>query len=153
MPYSTLHDICSHRTKLLQCTCETAIRISQGLDISVDELLGEETLQYFRDSIHHRIRREGAPQFILDQIEQDSVRRLWKNGRKVQALYLLALLDVLCEREDLPLIAEYDQLRRYRLQEPLFMGDSWMDKEHAVRNAIPGFLSYNIVEGDLFDAV
>ena len=75
VPYSTLHDICSHRTELLQCTCETAIRISQGLDISVDELLGEETLQYFRDSIHHRIRREGAPQFILDQIEQDSLLR------------------------------------------------------------------------------
>lgn len=39
IPYSTVSDICSHKTRLEKCSAETVYKIAKALDITMEELI------------------------------------------------------------------------------------------------------------------
>ena len=153
IPYSTLYDLCCGKKELMDCNGRTLWKLAIGLDTTVDNLLRGEPFQSFRDNLHHQYVKWGSLQFLIHYLERNEVARLWKNGQSIRALYLLAMLDTICENEELPFAAEYDDLRSYSLEAPFFVGDSVFNIDLAKQNALPQFIKYNIIEGSIDDAV
>jgi hypothetical protein len=70
----------------------------------------------------------------------------------LKAFYLVATVDYISKRNDIPLCDKYSSIRNLKLESPYYVGDSALvdaDKE----NCIEEFVRYNIYEGDLYDAV
>ena len=78
---------------------------------------------------------------------------------KVEAFYLLAMLDYLSKRNGLPKCNEYDEIRRYKLEKPIFPVDTELSEKllgkdahkEAMDHAIPEFLDYHIVECEVIN--
>ena len=69
----------------------------------------------------------------------------------LKAFYLVATVDFISRKNDIPLCDKYSSVRSIRLEQPYYVGDSSLfgpDK----RECIDEFLHFNIYEGDLYDA-
>ena len=88
----------------------------------------------------------------------ETIRKYFNPKWYPESLYLLAMVDYLSRENDLPLCQEYDDIRAHKLVEPLFLlsvvmadditgSDKW--KAESIHDAIPEFLRFNIVEGDI----
>jgi hypothetical protein len=68
------------------------------------------------------------------------------------------MVDYLCRENKLPVCAEYGDIRKARLREPIFpasiiamsaAGRSERPKRESLKRAIPEFLRFNIVESEV----
>ena len=153
IPYATVYNLCEGRTDIYQCSCATAKRLADGLGMTVDELLKGESFALFRNDLHNQYKARGPMKFLLKHLTEDTVSRLWEQKKTVHALYLLAMIDLVSRNNDLPLADEYKEIRQYKLERPVYVGDSVMDRKKAKENALPEFAAYNIYEGTIDDAV
>ena len=80
----------------------------------------------------------------------------------MKAIYLCAMVDYLCLRNDLARCSVFDHIRGYSMKETVYVGDSilWKISEQpkdfhqkVIDNAIPEFRIHNIIEGDVDDVV
>ena len=71
---------------------------------------------------------------------------------------MLAMLDYLCRINDLPLCSNYDHIRRTSLKKIIYPRDielaakldkSLDIKEQAIKESIPEFIRFNIVEKEI----
>lgn len=170
VPQATIADICSGKASLERCAAGTVYRIAGALGTTVETLLtmdrewredegdGRSDFDTFKSNVCHMVKDNGDMNYIIKTLEQDTVRVLYDKGWNRECLYVLAMLDYLCRVNDLPLCANYDDLRCQRLAEPYYprsvlvyaavMQDESI-KEEARRNAIPEFMRFNIVEGEV----
>lgn len=82
-----------------------------------------------------------------------------KNAMKVEAFYLLAMLDYLSNRNDLPKCTDYEEIRRYKLENPVYPADTELSEKllekdahkEALDHAIQEFLNFNIVECEVIN--
>ena len=116
--------------------------------------MSDENFYHFRSRLHHMIKNDEL-RTILYIINSDQIKSYWDNGNPLFSLYMLATLDFLSEKNDLPLVSEYDIYRGRMLKNPFFVRDPLFRKPEAEEKAdcIPAFVRYNILEGDLYDAV
>ena len=78
---------------------------------------------------------------------------------KMEAFYLLAMLDYLSNRNNLPRCTDYEEIRKNRLLDPVYPTDTeltekLLDKDirqKMLAKAIPEFLAFNIVESEVID--
>ena len=87
--------------------------------------------------------------FVVEKLSWINVQR---------ALYLLAMVDYLSRINSLPICTNYNDIRCQKLERPCFpagvlvsyaaTGDEKI-KEDALEKAIPEFMRFNIVEGDV----
>ena len=107
--------------------------------------------QTFRNNLHHDIKRNEL-QTILEIIKRDDVEYYRKNSDYIRMFYLVATIDYISKKYSIPLCNKYDEIRKMKLEEPLFVGDAKLlgKKKEA---GIEEFAKYNIIEGDLYDAV
>ena len=107
--------------------------------------------QTFRNNLHHDIKRNEL-QTILEIIKRDDVEYYRKNSDYIRMFYLVATIDYISKKYSIPLCNKYDEIREMKLEEPFFVGDAKITgrKEKA---RIEEFAKYNIIEGDLYDAV
>ena len=112
----------------------------------------------FKSNVCHRVRDMGDLDFIVDALETDAIRKLYDKKRYPECLYLLAMTDYLSRENDLPLCADYNDLRGAKLSNTLYPAgvlgmcaafDNDDPKEESLREAIPEFLRHNIVESDV----
>jgi len=156
IPYATLHDICSGKTNLEDCECATVLRLSKGLGVTVEELVLSGDFNTFRNNMHHQLKEYGDMDFLLKHLDERTPLRLMKTGEKLQALYLVCMIDHLSIKHGIPLACEFDKIRGLTMDRPFYVGDSgrFDDRKEALwREAIPVFRDHNIIEGDLYDAV
>ena len=166
IPYSTLCDICSGKTKLQNCSAELVFKLAQYFNVSVESLMTTYlnqaiSFEIFRSNVCHELKSKGDIQFIRDLLENDLVRIYFDDDLVLMSLYLLAMLDYLLHRNNLPECTAYEDIRQYKLQQPMFSSSimamcSVVDnaeelKAKYLKNAIPEFLAFNIVEGDIDD--
>lgn len=169
VPQSTILDICSGKANLNDCKAGTLYKIANVLGTSVDKIIedfnknrNEERYDFdiFRSNICHELKEKGKYHFMLTTVESDRIRKLFNKKWYPEALYVLSMLDYLCRIENLCLVKEYDDIRQLKLDKPVYPGsvivmyNSLKDervKKEARKNAIPEFMSHNIVEGDIFD--
>ena len=164
---TTITDICSGKANLDKCAAGTLYRIAKVLGVTVDSMLennSEDKVDYrcsfetFKSNTCHHIKDIGDIDFIIETLEADEIRKLYERSWYREALYLLAMVDYLSRINDLPLCTNYNDIRAQKPERPCFpagvivsyaaTGDERI-KEKALTNAIPEFLRFNIVEGEV----
>ncbi|HAE15358.1 MAG TPA: XRE family transcriptional regulator [Erysipelotrichaceae bacterium] len=167
VPYATVNDICNGKVQLEKCNAETIYRIAQALDVSMEELLApcflkRSSFENFKSTICHRVKELGDIDFIMDTLESREIRTYYDRKWYPESLYLLAMLDYISRVNDIPLCDEYDDLRRCRLEKPIYpsgiMALSAASKsdtvlQQAALNAIPEFKRFNIIENEVRNVV
>jgi len=167
IPYTTINDICKQRVRLDKCSAETVYRIAQVLEVSMEELLEPYVLkrsnfENYKSAICHRVKELGDYNFVIDTLQSDNIRILFERKWYPESLYLLAMLDYISRENNIPICEDYDDIRKYRLETPLYpvgiRAISIASKDdgimrQAMETAIPEFLRFNIIECEVRDIV
>jgi lambda repressor-like predicted transcriptional regulator len=152
IPYATLYPIITGQVDIGTCSYHTVAKLAKFLGYRPDEIVYDaEDFQTFRNNLHHRINRGELP-FLLETIEGDDVSYYVRHEDYLKALYLVAAVDYLSKKNQVPLCNKYDDIRHMRLSQPYYVGDSAF-MPNSRETCIPEFVNYNIYEGDLYDAV
>lgn len=110
--------------------------------------------EIFKSSICHLVKDKGDMDFIIDVLRENEIRKYWDRKWYPESFYLLAMLGYLCRENGLPICQDYDDIRKYKLSEPIYPRDVMLalkldlalDKRKSSRdNAIHEFLQYNSV--------
>ena len=152
IPYATLYPIIKGQVDIGTCAYYTVEKLAKVLGYRPDQIVyHKEDFQTFRNNLHHDIKRNDL-QTVLGIIEHEDVEYYRLHGDYVKMLYLVATVDYISKKYEIPLCDKYDEIRNMKLEEPFFVGDSaFLNKE--MDSGIEEFARYNIVEGDLYDAV
>lgn len=126
------------------------------------EQLATLDLEIFRSNVCHRVHDMGEHDFVVDTLQSEVIFHYWNEDKRFQALYLLAMIDYLCRKNDIPLCENYNELRSFCFKKPIYtmdvllysklISDQDVDKdikEEARNNSIPEFIRFNIVECDI----
>ena len=114
--------------------------------------------EIFKSNICHTVKDNDEIDFIISNLENDDIRKYWNKKWYAEAFYLLAAVDYLSRINDIPLCTRYEDIRAKSLKEPLYPRDVLMasrlhptlnSKERCRKEAIPEFLRFNIMEGDI----
>ena len=167
IPYATVNDICNGKTRLEKCSAETVYRLAHALNVSMEELLApcfikRSSFENFKSAVCHRVRELGDINFIIDTLESQDIRTYYNRKWYPESLYLLAMLDYLSRENDVPICDDYDDLRRCRLEKPIYpagilalsaaaQNDAAI--KEAAKTAIPEFMRFNIVENEVRNVI
>ena len=167
VPYTTLNDIVSGKTRLEKCSAETVYRLCRSLNVSMEDLIApymvkRPSFENFKSTVCHRVKSMGDIAFIADTLERQEIRDYYVRKWYPESLYLLAMLDYLSRENDIPLCDEYDDLRLCKLEKPIYpagvraicaamKNDTAMKR--AAETAIPEFARFNIIENEVKNVV
>lgn len=169
---ATISDLCSGKTSIEKCAAGTLYKIAQAFGTTVDALIEAEiqkdkidsrpSFATFRGNVCHSVKDMGDVDFIINTLEKDSIRKLYDKAWYPEAFYLLAMLDYLSRVNRLPICKNYNDIRCQKLASPLYSPDVLIQsamfgtdkfKQSAIKNAIPEFSRFNIMEGAIRDVI
>ena len=168
VPQTTINDICSGKADVNKCTAGNLYRIAKVLGVTVEDILesandeNRESFETFKSNICHYVKDMGDYEFIIEVLEKDRVRSLFERGWYPEAFYMLAMLDYLSRENDIPMCTRYDDIRRQKLEKPVYptgvlvlseVLGSKKPLEEAESSAIPEFRRYNIIESEVRNVV
>lgn len=167
VPYATANDICNGKAKLEKCSAETIYRIAHTLEVSMEELLApcflkRSSFENFKSVVCHHVKEMGDIDFIMETLESQDIRTYYDRKWYPESLYLLAMLDYLSRENDIPLCDDYDDLRRCKLEKPIYptsiLAASAASKNdvslnQAALTAIPEFIRFNIIENEVRNVI
>lgn len=167
LPYATVNDICNGKARLEKCSAETIYRLSRALNISMEDLLApcffkRSSFENFKSAVCHRVKRLGDIDFIMDTLESQEIRTYFDRKWYPESLYLLAMLDYVSRENDIPLCDDYDDLRQYKLEKPIYPSSiraisaasrSDAALTRAAAAAIPEFRRFNIIENEVRNVI
>lgn len=116
----------------------------------------------YKSNVCHLVKDKGDLLFILDTLKSNEIRKLFDLAWYPEAFYLLAMVDYLSRQNNIPICTNYDDLRCRKLEEPIYpVGSIILDTamhttlnvEKAIKNAIPEFARFNIIECEVRDVV
>ncbi len=167
VPYSTISDLVNEKTRLSKSSVDVAVKIAKALSVSMDELVGSVinqesvkrvSFELFKSSLRHQLHDLGDKALMTRILEMDLVEVYVRQQWYPEALYTLAMLDVLCRIHQLPLATKYDQYRDLQLDQILYPADVLIlslaqnndqIKQESYQNSLPEFKRFNIVERDI----
>jgi transcriptional regulator with XRE-family HTH domain len=162
---TTVIDICNGKTRIEKCPGDTLYKLAKAFNVSMESLVAD-TMEYrqgfeaFKSNTCHQVRQKGDLDFIIETLESGKIRKLYEKQWYLESLYLLAMVDYLSRENDLPLCAEYADIRRARMRDPVYPTGiitlstalkSDLPKQESYENAIPEFKRFNIVENEVRD--
>ncbi len=167
VPYATLNDICNGKTRLEKCSAETIYKIARALNVSMEELLEpcfvkRSSFENFKSNICHNVKEKGDIAFIIETLESNDIRKFFERKWYPESLYLLAMLDYLCRENNVPLCNDYNDLRKCRLEKPVYpesiLAMAAAAKSDAImraaeEEAILEFKRFNIIENEIRDVI
>ena len=167
VPYATCNDLVRGETRLTEAKAETIYRIAGALDMRMDNLVASELekrplFSNFCSEMCHQLRKIGDSSFINKVDKANWIIDYYEMGWYEECLYLLAMIDYLCRVNSLPLREGYEELRKAKLDKPVYsIGTIALSKIYgsdepfrkAEENAIPEFKRFNIMEGEIRDAI
>ena len=163
VPQTTIIDICSGKAKIEKCSADTLYKIAKTLDVSMEALL-ETAMEYrakfeiYKSNICHLVKDMGDIDFIIDTLESNKIRTLYQKQWYPECLYLLAMVDYISRENDLPACSDYDDIRSSCLKETLYPASILTmcavfnndgPKKDSLKEAIPEFIRFNIVESEV----
>lgn len=167
VPYATCNDIVSGKAQLEKCSAETIYKLAHVLQISLEELLApcflrRSSFENFKSTICHRVKERGDIDFIIDALESKEILTYYDRKWYPESLYLLAMLNYLSRVNNVPVCDEYDDLRVCKLKKPVYpaslhamsaasKGENVL--QNAVKNAIPEFRRFNIIENEVRNVI
>ena len=108
------------------------------------------------------VKDKGELSFIRDMLCSDEVSKLYERKWYAECLYLLAMIDYLSRKNDIPLYNGYDKLRTGKLDKVLYpsgimaMYSLSGDESILIKSfdeSIPEFKRFNIVENEIENVV
>ena len=156
--YPTVFNIVNGKVDIMNSALRIVKKIADALEISIDELIllcdRECDFAIFRVEQRHLVNRRGEMNYIIDVLETRRIDSFWKLGMRAEAFYLLAMIDYLSRRNDLPRCSDYDEIRQYKLEKTVYPPDTALTEKllkkdirrDTMKKAIPEFLEFNIVE-------
>ena len=167
IPYTTINDICNNRADLKKCSVDTVYKIAKALNVSMEEILEpyyiyRPDFELFKSSICHKLKELGDTEFLIDILESKVIVEYIDQKWYPEALYTLAMLDYISRENNVPICSEFDEIRKHRLSQPVYPASvisrcaaSGTDdaKEEAIKDAIPEFLRFNIVESEVRNVI
>ena len=163
VPFTTISEVTTGKTKIKNCTGETLYKLAKALDVTVEDLLSE-SMEYrphfeiFKSNVCHQVHDMGDIDFIIETLETDKIRMLYQKRWYPESLYTLAMVDYLSRENDLPICNEYNDIRCAKLKEPFYPAgiltlcaafNSDEPKKQSFREAIPEFKQFNIIENEV----
>ena len=118
--------------------------------------------ELYKSNICHRVKEQGDIDFIIETLEKDEIRLFYDRKWYRECFYLLGMLDYLSRINDVPLCTNYNDIRRCKLEETLYPSSILVicevsktndAKKQALKDAIPEFLKFNIVESDIRNVI
>lgn len=161
IPYSTIEDIFSRKTKIGNLTLTNSIKLAKALDIDVKDVINLQNKtdeDVFRSMVSHNLVKLGDLRFIEETIESKEITKLFKYQLFFESLYLLSTLDYVSNKNNIPLVKEYDYIRKLKLNNisyPKSIKYLIQDEQKLkieFNNSIPEFKIHNIAEINLYDA-
>ncbi len=169
VPYTTLSDIVKGKTRVEKCTAETIYKLAKTLHVKMEELLEESfrkngnmmdtrDFEIYKSNVCHLVKDKGDIDFIIDILKENQIRIYWEQKWYQESFYLLAMVDYLSRENGLPLCNDYEDIRKCTLSEPLYPRDiilaekldaSLDMKEECLKEAIPEFRRFNIIESEI----
>ena len=116
------------------------------------------SFETFKSGVCHELKHMGDIDYLIYLLESGIIREYFDKKWYPESLYLLAMLDYLSRINYVPLCTGYDDLRKFRLKTTVYPTDAILMQElfqddfylkRARKDAIPEFLAFNIVEGDV----
>ena len=114
--------------------------------------------EVFKGNVYVRIQENGPLDFISKILVSNVIEEYWNDQNTLYAIYLLAMVDYLSKMNGVPLYSKYDYMRKYKLKDRIYPLSFTISakienksEEEYIDDAIPEFLKYNIVEGDIFN--
>lgn len=169
VPYTTVHDLCCGKTRMDKASAETLYKISKAIGVSMEELYenaveenSRSDFETFKSNVCHRVSDIGDAEFIIETLERDSVRKYYTRKWYPECLYTLAMLDYLCRVNGVPVCKDYNDIRKCRLRSTVYPASiviasaaSKNDaiKKESIKNSIPEFIRFNIVENEVRNIV
>lgn len=167
LPYATVNDICNGKAQLEKCSAGTVYQIARALGVSMEELLAPHypqraSFENFKSAVCHRVKELGDIAFLIDTLESGDIRSYYERKWYPESLYLLAMVDYICRENDVPLVSDYDDLRRCKLEKPIYPASLFALSaavqnnyilEEAAKTAIPEFMRFNIVENEVRNVI
>lgn len=152
IPYATLYPIIKGQVDIGTCAYYTVEKLAKVLGYRPDQIVyHKEDFQTFRNNLHHDIKHNDL-QTVLGIIEHEDVEYYRMHHDYIKMLYLVATVDYISKKYNIPLSNKYDDIRHMKLEEPFYVGDSLLLGKKT-KAGIKEFAKYNIIEGDLYDAV
>ena len=84
VPYTTINDICTGKTRIEKCSAETIYKIAKVFSVSMEELIKDAveekseraySFDLYKSSVCHRVKDEGDIPFIIEVLESGEIRR------------------------------------------------------------------------------
>lgn len=120
------------------------------------------SFEIFKSNICHLVKDKGELSFISDMLCSDEVSKLYERRWYAECLYLLAMIDYLSRKNDIPHYNGYDNLRTGKLDKVLYpsgimaMYSLSGDESILIKSfdeSIPEFKRFNIVENEIENVV
>ena len=165
--HTTINDICSGKARLEKCSAETIYRISKVLGVSMESLIEpcfdkRIDFELFKSNTCHRLKELGDIEFVIQLLEEDHIRKYYEKKWYPESLYLLAMLDYVSRENDIPICTQYDDVRNSKLKKTLFPSSVLVAakvtksdelKHRSIKESIPEFIRFNIVESEVRNVI
>ncbi len=170
VPWSTLCALLDGKSDVINISFGNAMKICKTLNIKMEYLFElceqkkeeehRQNFEIFKSNVCHDVKREGDLNFIENTIKSNIIRKYYEKKWFPESLYLLAMIDYLSRINNIELNTSFDDLRQLKLSKPIYPTSSYVSYifnndssfvSDSVDNAIPEFLNFNIVEGDIRD--
>ena len=169
VPYTTLSDIIKGKTSIEKCTAGTIYKLAKTLHVPMEDLLAESfredadisfsgDFEIYKSNICHLVKDKGDITFIVETLQENKIRTYWERQWYRESFYLLAMVDYLSRVNDLPICNDYEDIRKCKLSEAIYPRDVLLAakldasldvKEQCLKEAIPEFLRFNIIESEV----
>jgi len=100
----------------------------------------------------------GDIKFLISVLETNIIQIHYKKKQYFECFYLLAMIDYISRENNIPLCIEYDYIRKKKLENTIFplsikamcvALNSNEPKERSLKECIPEFKHFNIIEADV----
>ncbi len=163
IPYATLSDICSGKTNLLKCSIETVYRLAKELNVSMEEITApylekRPAFELFKSNVCHKLKNLGDLDFLIEELKSNNISSYYEKKWYPESFYLLAMVDYISRINNVPLCENYKEIRKQKLKTVLYPSSilslygatkNEQVKADALKNAIPEFMRFNIVESEI----
>ena len=117
-----------------------------------------QNFEIFKSNICHSVKSMGDIKFLISILNSNKIQNYYEKKWYLESFYLLAMVDYLSRENSVPLCIEYDYIRNNKLEKPVFPSSviakclifqSDSPKIKSIKEAIPEFKSFNIIESDV----
>lgn len=160
IPYTTLNELVRGNKTLENCSVKILKALSEVFHMTMDEIYNEcartsyMDFEIFKSNEQHRLKEMGNIDYLIYVLETDVIREKWNKGHRVEALYMTCLYDYISEKCQMEKYNGYDEIRQYKLEEPLYpisVQQGLESRSECERLAIPIFKQHGIMEVDIFN--